>query len=185
MKTLPLLLLLSLISGCGSPLFKKHVIKHPKGVTRQFSTTDATFTPFIEEFKKAHQKVFGQPNLISVSHIPINFGNPENEDYEGVCHIYFDKTREILIRKDWWDRYANEKSQTHRRLMIFHELGHCYLDREHNNEKITVENDEYNLSLMSSVLIPSNDYKNFMSYYDYELFKSDDSPLRSAFLKVD
>ncbi|MFZ9000312.1 MAG: hypothetical protein ACO20H_03355 [Bacteriovoracaceae bacterium] len=167
-----------LFTSCGSPFFKKHIIKHPEGVTRQYSTTNPVFQEYITQFKTAHKQIHSSD--IRLDHIPINFGKPSKKSFEGVCHIYYDGTKEILIRKDWWDRYVGESGETVKRLMIFHELGHCLLDREHKNEMITHGDKEINASIMSATLMPFPDYNTYMNQYDRELFTSSHESLKSS-----
>jgi hypothetical protein len=173
MKVITALIISILFGSCGSP-FLKHVIKHKRGVTRQFSTTNSIFLPFVEEFKNAHTKTHG--SKISVGHIPINFGSPSNDSFVAVCHIYYDGSKEILIRKDKWEQFADGD----KRLTIFHELGHCYLDRAHKNDKIVNECEEFNTSIMSATLMPSTDYKKYQSLYDKELFTKNHEPLKET-----
>lgn len=41
--------------------------------------------------------------------------------------------RQIVIDRNFWDR----SSTLSKELIVFHELGHCFLDRGHSNEKRT------------------------------------------------
>ena len=49
--------------------------------------------------------------------------------YVGLCSTHAEK--EIRIDKDFWER----SSDLSRELIVFHELGHCFLDRRHNNQR--------------------------------------------------
>ena len=154
------------------------IVKGPEAVTRQYSTSNPVFQRYIDQFKNTHKEV--HKSDISVNHIPINFGSPNNESFESVCHIYFDGTKEILIRKDWWDRYVGLSGETVKRLMIFHELGHCLLGRKHKNDKIPHDNKEINASIMSATLMPYSDYQKYRAQYDNELFTSSHESLKHA-----
>lgn len=46
----------------------------------------------------------------------------------GVCNKQ--EVREILIDQKFWDTSSNLKKE----LIVFHELGHCFLNRVHNNQ---------------------------------------------------
>lgn len=164
-------MILFLFYGCGSDLIKKHLVKHKVGVSRQYSTTDPTFASYVTQFEQAFTGI--HKSTMKISNIPINFGTPNEEEFEGVCHLYSNGDKEIIIRKDWWDRVSEEARQ----LMIFHELGHCVLDRDHKNDKGYYQGREINLSIMSAVLMPVFDYKSFKEEYYYELFTSNHEKL--------
>jgi len=46
----------------------------------------------------------------------------------GICQTHASK--EILIDREFWER----SSQLTKELIVFHELGHCYLNKIHNNQ---------------------------------------------------
>ncbi len=46
----------------------------------------------------------------------------------GICSNY--SVKEILIDQNFWER----SSQLSKELIVFHELGHCYLNKVHNNQ---------------------------------------------------
>lgn len=162
--------------ACGNPLKKLHVKVHPAGATRQFSTTDGVFQPFKLQFDAAARKTH-PGSTFTLSNIPINFGNTENKEFDGVCHKYSNGTKEIIIRKAWWI----STTEDFKRLMIFHELGHCALERSHKNEKIPFRTIQYNESIMSAVLMNPFYYKSFRDSYDHELFTSSSEKLRAVF----
>lgn len=162
-----------LITSCGVPLplQKDLVVKDIKAV-RQFATTNPVFSEYIKEFEQQGKVITGEGSF-SVGDIPINFGDTENEAFQGVCFQYPDGTREVIIRKNWWD--AADKD--YRESLLFHELGHCRLDREHTEEIfLTQEERSYKASLMSSVIVGPKDYKDYKEEYLKELFlqKTDD-----------
>ena len=90
----------------------------------------------------------------------------------GVCIEYSNGTTEILIRESSWNTFSLRQ----REILIFHELGHCHLNRDHKDE----EYKNFDLSLMNSLLIDQFDYQNYLDEYLEELFLSDDIPLRNA-----
>lgn len=65
---------------------------------------------------------------ISLDGLDIKLSNtldrPQNV---GECHM---QSKRVILRLDYW-LYANEYL---RELLVFHELGHCLLNRKHNNE---------------------------------------------------
>ncbi len=51
------------------------------------------------------------------------------EDAIGRCLTYEDGSKVINIDKEFWDNSSNLEKE----FLIFHELGHCLLERSHNN----------------------------------------------------
>ena len=47
----------------------------------------------------------------------------------GQCKTYSDGRREIVIDSEYWQR----ADPLEREFLLFHELGHCVLDRDHND----------------------------------------------------
>ena len=145
----------------------KHVAQ--KGGTRQFASTNKNLKPYVEEFEKIDQNQKG--DSFKVEDIPVNFGDPDKDEFEGVCYIYGDGTREIIVRKSWW----NQVSEHDRRSLIFHELGHCRLDRDHDNTIIELEGTDLKASLMHEVIVSAQKYKENTENYNHELFSQDKS----------
>lgn len=162
MRKFAIILLPILLVSCGLPL--KHA-KSSNG-TRQFTSSDSTFSKYITKFETDAKARYGTD--FSVGDIPINFGDTGNDGYDGVCISYSDGTKEIIIEKDWWE----DRGETSREMMIYHELGHCRLDRDHDDE--TIETDDHKIvkmSLMNSILPGPNHYILYKDGYLEELFK--------------
>lgn len=51
----------------------------------------------------------------------------------GFCQANTTSSKKIIIDIDFWNRSSNLKKE----LIVFHELGHCYLNRDHNSEKLS------------------------------------------------
>ena len=91
----------------------------------------------------------------------------------GVCRTWSNGDREVLINKDWW----NGTTDPYRKILIFHELGHCYFNRSHDSTKETnVASPYYNMprSIMYPVINPivtwyntSGAFGSYASYPDY------------------
>lgn len=164
MKLIILLGVLLALTSCGTggPL---DFIHKGEGHKRQHSTTDPAFLAHIQAFEAEAATQLSEPDF-KVGDIPINFGIPSDPNFVGVCYTYANNQREVIIRKDWWER-SNEKA---RQALIFHELGHCRLDRGHNDEVITEGNREIRLSIMHSRMVYLNDYARYQNEYHRELF---------------
>jgi hypothetical protein len=79
----------------------------------------------------------------------------------GVCHINKDTTPHIIIDPDTWETM----SDTRRKLLMYHEMGHCVLFREHVEGR--------NTSIMNPLLIWSSVYLKDEQYFLDELFDPD------------
>ncbi len=171
-------LILNLISSCGMPIpLKKDFIIRDKQSIRQHSSTDPTFKPYITRFE-SHGKTHLNDPSFTIGDIPINFGDTENPTFQGVCFEYADGKKEIIIRKNWWN-LAPEK---YRESLLFHELGHCRLAREHQDEKFDHDGATHKLSLMNSVILLPSNFEEFESAYLRELFTSNTDTLIQSFM---
>ena len=90
----------------------------------------------------------------------------------GVCIEYSNGQTEILIRESSWNTFSNSQ----REILIFHELGHCHLDRDHKDTTYK----SIDLSVMKSLLINQFDYQTYFPEYMEELFLENETPLRNA-----
>lgn len=82
------------------------------------------------------------------------------------CKKSTDCTPEINIKQSWWLKQTT--SDLNRREVIFHELGHCILYRDHKDTKDLAG---YPISIMNAQQIGDNLYnETTISSYDTELF---------------
>lgn len=88
----------------------------------------------------------------------------KNSTKVGVCIKYSSGEREILIRESAWNTFSDRKKE----ILIFHELGHCALNREHDN---TLRNDK-KVSIMNSSLLNQDLYSYLEDSYLIELFQN-------------
>lgn len=115
--------------------------------------TDIEFIPYIQEFESYYGKTVG--------HVPIGFADLDKK-IAGVCYRSIVGRQilraYILIDKDYW--YLISEYQ--RINLIFHELGHCVLNRDH------VHSDSVTLcpkSFMFEQVISNSCLQ--QNYYDY------------------
>jgi hypothetical protein len=172
MKKAPKLLFLLLfsvgLSACGkmSLPFKKHDLVHVKGAsTKQHTSTNQEFSALVQKFEFYGKQEFDDPNFI-VGDIPINFGDTTNPDYDGVCLVYPDQTKEIIIREDWWA----SAHPIQKEVLVFHELGHCRLGRTHDEDVLEVNNSSVKVSIMNSIIPDVQTYNQNKDGYISELF---------------
>lgn len=104
----------------------------------------------------------------------VSFENHYGKKLDNIRFDFVDLQRPTLARcwmdehaieldKDYWDNAV----ETTRELLIFHELGHCELRREHMNER---HSDHRPVSIMNSILIWYVDYLAHKQTYIDELF---------------
>lgn len=116
------ILLIILLSGCG------------KGLAPTVQEKAPEFVPYAEAFIQEGLER-GKDVRALVDGVRMLFGNPEeygsSPEYIGVCffHSLF-TVRTIYIRQSDWEHYTDERF---RKIIIFHELGHCALNLEHEN----------------------------------------------------
>jgi len=139
---------------------------------RVYEDTDPEFLPYVEQFMLDSVR-FG--NNQRGREVPVNFGILKGE-LLATCkkYPYLDfgakrYDREILVNKDKWLEldFYNRKS------LIYHEMGHCLLNREHLTEFVTHNGDYIKSSVMFKQPINILDDSNRDDLYLYELFNND------------
>lgn len=174
LKLIILLFLAMALNSCGLPLHRDLIIKR-KGEVRQFSTTNPSFSNIVTQFVALGKQYSGNQNF-NVGDVPVNFGNTEDPSFEGVCFSYSDGTTEVIIKESWWV----SASQSLKESLLFHELGHCALGRDHDDETIKVAGNTYKTSIMNSVIVNPTQYDNHRAGYLTELFTQSKTTLIEA-----
>jgi len=65
----------------------------------------------------------------------------------GVCRIYSNPSyREIIINENWW----NSASTASRKILMFHELGHCTFERDHDCQTVAQSGPEVTCSTQNT-----------------------------------
>lgn len=143
--------LLFVISSCNSP---------DKGI-------DPAFNQYVDLFIEEASKRDVSFNYADVR--SIQFGDLD-ASIGGTCKY---GNSDITIREDGWDNASDD----YKTRVIFHELGHCFLDRRHLNSELP---SGHCLSLMAGEdMTCSNPYSIGSVWYDYyndELF-DDNTPI--------
>lgn len=89
------------------------------------------FNPAFEEYTSRFEVLGG----LEIGDMTIQFGSLQDKDpgTVGVCTTYDDDTiRDIVIDTKYW----NNVTDLQREELMFHELGHCVLNREHRNDAL-------------------------------------------------
>lgn len=96
-------------------------------------TIDPEFIPYLEEFRYEMQ-LRGYPSSFDTG-LDLEFTDTPIEsdtDRAGSPAAYCNGlTRSVIFHRSTW----REKSETGRRMIFFHELGHCVLARAHSEEE--------------------------------------------------
>lgn len=107
--------LLFLVTGCGKSLSDfMFVNTSPKK-----AQTNPIFNEFVNSFQAEFNKRVSVPIVLKAI----------DKQNAGVCLVYSNGYREIQINSLYWDSYSHEQ----REQLIYHELGHCVLNKDHNN----------------------------------------------------
>ena len=114
---------------------------------------DPEFQPYVDKFMELGN--------ITVAGIDMYF-SPQSGNVIGMCFVN-GSYRDIEIDGVWWSTAGD----LDREILIFHELGHCVLNRGHRN--FTLQ-DGCGGSLMDSYHIGSYCYSKHYDYYIEELF---------------
>lgn len=168
MKQILILLSLFLISSCGLPIIEDLVKRDQE--TRKHNTTNPVFNSYIKSFEAA-----GSKNGVSVSasNVPVNFGDTENPNHRGICATYQDGSKEIIIQKSWW----NAQPEDFKESLIYHELGHCVLGRDHDDHTVNIAGQIYKTSMMNTTIISPIHYSPNKDNYHNELFTNQSTSL--------
>lgn len=167
------LVILILISGCGRSTLSFHQRQQAGKIGRQLgvhkilpdkrkSGIDRELQPYVGRFSNLCDRHVG---------VPVNFGASLEL---GSCSepLIVDGRREIN-REEWNNNLISPKyTETLREWIVFHELGHCVLLRDHNSSTTTLPDGEQGaVSLMVETIDPYMvlDFYNNYDYYINEL----------------
>ena len=132
---------------------------------------------FVDKLKesgryKIHSSKF---NYLITEFETIEWGN-ENPRMIGYCYRNGDGTKRIIrINPVFWannqDNFASKEE------LMYHELGHCILDRDHNDSKLI--DGKTPASVMNHYHIGQNSYEKYYVDYMVELFQNQDNYFRN------
>lgn len=120
MKSIILLILIS-ITSCGKPI-NDYVERSGNTIPRK---THPDFYRFIEKFNKDF-------NVKSLT--PIIYSS-DVDKFAGACFVWNSGYKEIQISKILWNDY----SITQREILIYHELGHCEFNLDHDDLRSIID----------------------------------------------
>lgn len=97
--------------------------------TRSFENVDTRLWIYFERFEDAAIERGINLNLVAENVTGSIEDEPGHESSGGCSLDTNGTTNHISIREDFWA----VSTPTQREILIFHELGHCYLERDHEN----------------------------------------------------
>ncbi len=132
--------------------------------TKSFPNVNQKLWPYFESFERAGKERGLNFNLAE-ENISGDIDFIEEGEYWGSCTTSADGSMSIIIDNEFW----NASNDGYKELIIFHELAHCYLGKEHNDE-------QFSNGVCKSIMRSSNAHcldnytVNTRSYYLNELF---------------
>ena len=137
-------MLISLLTSCGED--DAVVTEGPRG----FQSNEALFptvTPELRPFYVAFEEEAAERGIeidLTLEGVTGNIVELGNMGVLGVCVRSDDEPNRVAVDEDVWRVASDELKE----LIVFHELGHCVLDREHLDD----EQDGICVSIMNSGL---------------------------------
>ena len=153
-KILYIMVLINLLASCSAPGIK-------------FRPAHRGVDPELQALNDEFIDLSGRNGIFYDAKVTVGFVNSiSKEKAIGQCTtmMWF---REVDILKGYWERASDLSKKT----LLFHELGHGYCGRQHNNK---LRADGCPESLMNSVAVPDECVKVYYSEYIKELFESCD-----------
>lgn len=145
-----LLIVLGLVSTSCGPLAPSTV--------KTKRTVDTDLEPYVQMFEKE----YGKEIDFSVSLNEISEGSEDGSTYVGICRKWTTGRREVEIDVNfYYDATENQLKQA-----VMHELGHCVLDREHDDTIWYVDGLKLKRSVMSTYVFSKWAADKFVYYYD-------------------
>ncbi|HAR41838.1 MAG TPA: hypothetical protein DCS07_04290 [Bdellovibrionales bacterium] len=86
------------------------------------------FAPLVARFEQGSDQ---NGAVLKVLDLRIRFGKMDSPYDRGICEIIPGETPTIILKKSAWDLLTEEEQEA----LLFHEMGHCVLRRNHNSEK--------------------------------------------------
>jgi hypothetical protein len=133
------ILIAALLSSCGAP-----DIPQPD---RRLHGISYEISPFVDSF----EYVIGRP----IGDVPVNFAEVEPNN-AGECFVDTEGRAEVRVSTTFWTTFPEM-----REALIWHELGHCVLGREHDPRLSTGFIDGRLIVVPESVMYPVAKWDHF------------------------
>lgn len=135
-------------------------------------TVSAQLAPYLQAFKTRYSADI----KFTVAFDPSSETGGDNESggtTVGVCRVFSNGVREVLVNKTFWDNTGSGAlAEAKKTVLIFHELGHCHFDREHDSRMFSGTKKplgQYDMpySMMYPLLNPTLEFWSTHSDYFY------------------
>lgn len=159
------------LAGCGGP-DRNNVNKVADDVGIDEVSKDTRtkgIAPELLQYVRSFEAAYGK----SIGDITVNFGDTEDKHNSGWCDIRFDGRRAVTISSKWWDIFKSKNTML-MEPVVWHELGHCVLNREHTSARMPINTVRGESEGPASIMYPTSSWYNFNEYRDYyigELFR--------------
>lgn len=156
------------LTGCGKSIQAGHIAPEAQ--------------PYVDQFL-AEAKARGVELTLNVEVVIDDvtlYGEEYNHRTLGFCL----SSGKVVLSKLYWDSWIDENDLS-KRLLVFHELGHCLLFRAHKDGEKQILNPDTKtmvrapLSIMNTVFIGGTTYGMDQKAYDDELFDKAEAGHRS------
>ena len=150
-----------LLTGCNAA---------PTFDPRDITGVNPVFTTYVADFEALYHG--------SIGDVPIQFGTTTGTDVIGDCMIWNVsgvKYREIKISEAYWNAISNSS----REALLFHELGHCVLNRDHVTTTMWYNGGIVPTSFMYPYTFFNDGLLALKTQYDQELFDLAGKPMLS------
>jgi len=121
------------------------------------------FLPLVNDFVAEGFTQGRSAQALDHSRLTMAFGTTEG-NVIGLCYSGQGYKPSIVISRRFWD----ESSDTARKLVLHHELGHCVLDRRHREGRFTNGNP---MSMMYPIILADQTYLAYQDYYEREMYE--------------
>lgn len=98
--------------------------------SKEYPKVDAELWQYFEKFENEGQARGLEIDLIA-SGITGEIGTTDNTMWVGQCNHNSNQPNHVIINLNFW----NDADDLRREKIVFHELGHCFLGKGHNDEK--------------------------------------------------
>lgn len=114
-----------LIASCAAVNVNSNMIRMGKN-----NWVEKDLIKYVKKFKKLSNGKVKEIN-VNIMFSSLGYSDKFSEkETIGICNLV---TKTVYIDKKWWKETKNELAKEE---LIFHELGHCILDRDHTSAKI-------------------------------------------------
>lgn len=135
----------------------------PKEEKHEATLSVSGFEDYVRNSEKAAKEV-SAADAVEVTDLIIEFGTLPSANQTGLCEVSGDSTPKITVNEKIWATLDFVSRQQ----VLFHEMGHCVLHRNHNAEM------DSNMGLPKSMMYPfrinGQIYSQFMEQFHEELF---------------